>query len=189
LNFLLGSGPASPRRPASPSRPLPPPHSLGVFTKRRLSFKFAHFSNYALSLSVSVVTAMRAPPISFIPFPTLNDPGCPTASSHNLQPPRAARHRASGCRLGALTPPPSNPPPGRLPSPYKRESAPPEQAAPSPLALELSLDLLRPRVELVPLPFSTVIAPPLRRRSCSDECLYGSASSPSPSSATVGKLR
>jgi hypothetical protein len=81
-------------------------------------------------------------------------------------------------------------PPGHhLLGPYKRESTPLEQAAPPTLAFELSLALLHSRVELAPPPFSAVIVPHLRHRSCFGEHLYGPALFSSPSLATTGELQ
>jgi hypothetical protein len=84
--------------------------SLDVFAKRCISFDFAHSDN---DTSLSHVTAMWAPPVSYIPFPMPSDLSHIAASPHRLQHPVPPGLQHRDANRGLYSPaliPPFNPP-------------------------------------------------------------------------------
>jgi hypothetical protein len=73
--------------------------------------------------SLSHITAMWAPPVSFIPFPTPADLSHATTSPRCLRPPCAARPPASRCQSKSLVP--------RLDSPFQSPPLNPSLSCPT----------------------------------------------------------
>jgi hypothetical protein len=102
-----------PRWPALPRRPPDPcsAHSAQAALPYLLKGVFPSTLRIpAKTPSLSHVTAMWAPPVSFIPFPTPADVTHVAASSHLLRPPCAARPPRSRCQSKSSLP--------RLDSPF-----------------------------------------------------------------------